>query len=461
MKTSKKTTIFYFIFLSMLFFSSCKDNNPTPTPTPTTSNGKKIIPVYEPITESTTWTNENRYLIKGNVYVVAGAELTIQAGTTIFGDKLSKGALIVCRGAKIHANGTASAPIVFTSAASKGFRNSGDWGGVVILGRSPNNQSNDQSIEGISAPEGDSGKYGGTIENDNSGEFTYVRIEYAGVALSPDNELNCLTFGSVGSGTTIHHVQVSFGGDDSFEWFGGSVNTKYLVAYSSWDDDFDTDFGYRGKNQFLASFRNPNLADKSGSCSFESDNDGSGSGKTPLTSAVFSNVTSFGPWVFAPLNQGNLSRSNANANFTRGAHIRRNSALKIYNSVIVGWGAQQGVYFDKTNADAAFKSNYLARTLGNVKEKNEGTLFDDSKFDNDNFIQEDQSTVDLSAILTGMTGSMNIANLTFQPSPNSILLSSKTITTDGLEQTSYIGAFDGNSNWMEGWTNFDPQNTDY
>src|SRR6185295_5852462 len=169
-------------------------------------------------------------------------ELTIEAGTVIFGDKVTKGALIVSRGAKIHAVGTATNPIVFTSTAPKGFRNYGDWGGVVILGKAQNNQSNDQLIEGISAATGDNGKHGlgtataGTTENDNSGEFQYVRIEFAGIALSTDNELNGLTMGSVGSATKIDHIQVSYSGDDSYEWFGGTVNTSYLIAYRGWDD---------------------------------------------------------------------------------------------------------------------------------------------------------------------------------------------------------------------------------
>src|SRR4030095_6414885 len=175
-----------------------------------------------------------------------------------------------------------------------------DWGGVVILGKAANNQSASQAIEGISAPSGDNGLYGGTTDDDNSGEFQYVRIEFAGIALSTDNELNGLTMGSVGSATKIDHVQVSYSGDDSFEWFGGKVNTSHLIAYRGWDDDFDTDFGYTGFNQFLVSYRDPNVADKSGSNGFESDNDAQGDTKTPQTAATFANVTFFGPFMYAP-----------------------------------------------------------------------------------------------------------------------------------------------------------------
>ena len=407
------------------------------------------------------WTANKYYLLKGNVYVQSGAELTIEPGTIIFGDKVTKGALVVSRGAKSHAKGTATAPIIFTSSAPKGFRNSGDWGGVVLLGKAVNNQSVDQAIEGISAPTGDNGKYGGAADDDSTGEFYYCRIEFAGIALSTDNELNGLTFGSVGSGTEVHHIQVSFSGDDSYEWFGGTVNTSYLVAYRGWDDEFDTDFGFRGNNQFIASFRDPNLADKSGSNGFESDNDGSGSTKTPLTAAKFSNVTFFGPYVYAALKSGALSAGNASANFTNGAHIRRNSALQVYNSAFVGWGQSHGILFDKTNVDAVFKGNYVGRTVGTLETIIAGNGYDDSNFTTENYLEVSQATVDLSAKFADMTGAMSIATPNGLLAVGSSLLSGAATVPNGLTQTDYIGAFDTTTNWMNGWTNFDPINTDY
>ncbi|MBL7872866.1 MAG: hypothetical protein JNM78_14715 [Cyclobacteriaceae bacterium] len=424
--------------------------------------GKETVIVDATITSNTTWSANKYYLLKGNVYVQAGAELTIDPGTIIFGDKVTKGALIISRGAKIHAKGTVAAPIIFTSSAPKGFRNYGDWGGVVLLGKAVNNQSADQTIEGISAATGDNGKYGGTADDDNSGEFYYARIEFAGIALSTDNELNGLTLGSVGSATQVHHIQVSFSGDDSFEWFGGTINTQYLVAYRGWDDEFDTDFGFRGNSQFLASFRDPNIADKSGSNGFESDNDGSGSTKTPLTAAKFSNVTIFGPYVFANLSGGNLSTNNASANYQNGGHIRRNSALQIYNTAIVGWGRNNGVFFDKTNVAAIFKGNYLGRTVGSLKTTDVTNGYSDATFTTDNAaIEATQSTVDLSAKFAGMTGAMNIATPNGLLATGSPLLTGAVVVPTGLIQTQYIGAFDATTNWMAGWTNFDPINTQY
>ncbi len=448
---------------NITFTVTDKQSTPkTGTATVAMTVGKETVTVDATITANTTWSASKYYLLKGNVYVQSGAELTIEPGTIIFGDKVTKGALIISRGAKIHAKGTAAAPIVFTSSAPKGFRNYGDWGGVVILGKAVNNQSLDQSIEGISAPTGDNGKYGGQADDDNSGEFYYARIEFAGIALSTDNELNGLTLGSVGSATQIHHIQVSYSGDDSYEWFGGTVNTSYLVAYRGWDDEFDTDFGYRGNNQYLASFRDPNIADKSGSCGFESDNDGSGSDKTPITAAKFSNVTIFGPYVFAPLSSGALSANAASANYTNGAHIRRNSALQVYNTVLVGWGRTNGVFFDKTNVNAVFKGNYVGRTVGTLKSASAATVpYNDANFATENVIETSQATVDLSAKFAGMTGAMNIASPNGLLAANSPLLTGAATVPAGLTQTTYVGAFDSANNWMTGWTNFDPINTTY
>jgi len=419
------------------------------------------------ITVNTTWTANKKYLLKGNIYVQAPAELTIEAGTIIMGDKVTKGALVVSRGAKIHAVGTATKPIIFTSSAPKGFRNIGDWGGVVLLGKAQNNQSADQPIEGISAPTGDNGKYGGTADDDNSGELQYVRIEFGGIALSTDNELNGLTFGSVGSGTKVDHIQVSYAGDDSYEWFGGTVNTSYLIAYRGWDDEFDTDFGFRGTNQFLVSYRDPNIADKSGSNGFESDNNAQGDDKTPQTAATFANVTFFGPYMYAALSSGALSASAISSNYKRGAHIRRNSALQVYNTVFAGANGD-GVFFENTNTAAVFKGNYIGRITGAAKPTptvRAATPYDDSNFATDNTIESPSNKVDLTALFAGSTN-----NLWSLATPSALLAANSTLLTGavtlptgkGLTQTAYRGAFDATTNWANStWTSYDPINAEY
>ena len=234
-----------FILLALaavVFTTACKESSvDTDEPIVLPSN---TIEVKADITGSTTWSADKIYLLKGIVNVTSGATLTIQAGTLIKGDKALKGTLVINRGGKIEAVGTVDKPIVFTSNQAPGARSAGDWGGIVLLGKAPNNQGSNQGIEGIPTDESGKASYGGTDAADNSGTLKYVRIEYAGVPLSPDNELNGLTLGSVGSGTTLDYIQVTRSGDDSFEWFGGTVNAKHILAIGGLDDDFDADFGY-------------------------------------------------------------------------------------------------------------------------------------------------------------------------------------------------------------------------
>ncbi len=429
----------------------------------------QTITVDANITTNTHWTADNHYLLKGNVFVVSGAELTIDAGTIIFGDKATKGALCISRGAKIHAIGTPDSVIVFTSTAPMGFRNYGDWGGVILLGKAPNNQSASQPIEGITPGSGggDNGLFGGTAEDDNSGEFEYCRIEFAGIALSTDNEINGLTFGSVGNKTKVDHVQVSYSGDDSYEWFGGSIFVHHMVAFRGWDDEYDTDFGFHGGGQFLVSFRDPNQADKSQSNGFESDNDAQGDDNTPLTSALFANVSFFGPWTFAALSNGALSASAVNNNYAHGAHLRRNTALQVYNCAFIGQSKLDGVYFQNTNAGCVFKGNYIGRILGPVVTVAPKTTdpYDTAGFFVNNWIESPISKVDLSDKWAGLSG---VADLTQPPSllaANSPLLTAGVTLPDDsrlIDKTvTYVGAFNATDNWMTGWTNFDPNSTDY
>lgn len=306
------------------------------------------------ITTNTTWTNDHIYVLSGYIYVTSGHTLTINPGTVVYGNDptlFSKGALIVTRGAKLMAVGTACQPVVFTSGTpNPKQRKRGDWGGVILLGKAQINVPGDTAnIEGI--PPTKLTLYGGGATpklNDNSGTLQYVRIEYAGVALSPNNEINGLTLGGVGRGTTIDHVQVSYSNDDSYEWFGGNVNAKYLIAFRGIDDDFDTDQGFSGMVQFGVALRDSKVADVSKSHGFESDNDANGSSNTPQTKAIFCNIT-----------EDAGGDTTQNSLFEAGVYIRRNSALKVYNSIVMGWPI--GIYIDGT----ASQNNVLADTLVN------------------------------------------------------------------------------------------------
>ncbi len=308
------------------------------------------------ITTNTTWTGV--VLLQNKIYVKNNATLTIAPGTIIRGDKATQGSLIITRGAKLNAQGTAAQPIVFTSNEAVGNRNEGDWGGIVLLGLARNNQPGGvANIEGI-VPTTDT-QYGGAFDNDNSGSLKYIRIEFAGIALEPNKEINGITFGSVGSATTVDYIQVSHSGDDSFEWFGGTVNCKHIIAYRGLDDDFDTDFGYRGKVQFALSIRDKDISDAAGdSNAFESDNDAAGSTAQPKTMPIFSNVTLVGP-----KSDGSVALP-VGEKFEKAFRLRRNTSTSILNSLVTGW--EKGLSIEGTpvvnnvNGDSlVFSTNIL------------------------------------------------------------------------------------------------------
>ena len=282
------------------------------------------------------------------MYITRGVTLTVQKGATVKGSfsGADVASLIICRGGKIIAQGTADDPIIFTSASPN--PQSGDWGGIVICGRAGLNTSYlgtnglYQVEGGIDNAQGDGLAGSGDafapapINNDNSGVLSYVRIEYAGYAFQPDKEINSLTMAGVGNGTTIDHIQVTYAKDDAYEWFGGNVNCKYLIAYKTQDDDFDTDNGFSGNVQFGLILRDSLIADISTSEAFESDNNSGGTISTPKTAAVFSNITAIGP-------RATLSNI-GNTLYRAGAQIRRNSSMSLFNSIIMGW--PQGILID-------------------------------------------------------------------------------------------------------------------
>lgn len=296
------------------------------------------------ISVNTTLTANKTYLLNGAVYVDSLVTLTIEPGTVLRGAKGVKSFLLVQRGGKINADGTQCKPIVFTSNEAVNARTAGDWAGVILLGKARHNLGVNNLIEGLL---GTSPKnfHGGTDDADNSGVLRYVRIEYAGEILSTNNELNALTMGSVGNGTTLDYIQTSWGKDDSFEWFGGSVNAKHLIAYKGLDDDLDTDNGYSGTVQFALCIKDPNQSDISDSEGFESDNSATGNnGLFPKTSARFLNVTQIGGFRCASNTAGSGVAPSAIFRHKRGARVRRNSDLKIQNSILMNnW---RGLFID-------------------------------------------------------------------------------------------------------------------
>ena len=419
------------------------------------------------------------YTLKGWVYIADGAELTIEPGTIIKGDKQTKAALIAERGGKLIAKGTAQEPIVFTSEQEAGQRRPGDWGGIILCGNARNNQG-EQQIEG-----GPRTKHGGNNDSDNSGALSYVRIEFAGYPFQKDKEINGLTFGSVGSGTQIDHVQVSYSNDDSFEWFGGTVNCKYLVAYKGWDDDFDTDNGFSGKVQYGLALRDSKIADTSQSNGFESDNCADGATVEPYTTATFSNITFVGPKVldnnfqnttdYITAGAYNPNNGSALGKFQAAMQIRRSSRLNCINSVAIGWpiglivdGEKggtvqaakaglfklQNVYFAGMDAVGTDANKVYDDYLYDAQNKQ---VIDENKksYSNTFFFSEPSNKYFESwTSLVGLDG--------YTPVAGSPLLGAASFDGwTGFDNVSYIGAFSGSDNWMNGWTNFDPQNTKY
>jgi len=459
--------------LATIILGSCRkivvDNNGTDAghnPPPTTTG--QVITLEGKITKDTVLTAGNTYILKGLVYIKNNSTITIEPGTVVKGQYLDPiGGLVITRGSRIIANGSADKPIVFTSNSPN--PRSGDWAGIVLLGKSTTNSSFNGTaglgeIEGgINNADGD-GLYGGTDDNDNSGVLKYVRIEYAGFAFLPDKEINSLTMGGVGRGTTIDHVQVTYAKDDAYEWFGGTVDCKYLIAYKTQDDDFDTDNGFRGRVQFGLIIRDSLIADLSNSESFESDNDANGSTLTPQTGAIFSNVTSIGPLA-------TLS-NNGSGYFLAAAQIRRNSAISIFNSAFVGWptgillDGSKGRYTELNVADSTLRIRncIIAGCKTSVKyAANTGTP---SGFTTADALNWFNTPYFGNSILTNvsdakMVNPFNAANFDPTPFGTSPLASGGSFTDPKLQQGFTSVTFRGavapggaDANWWKGWTVF-------
>jgi hypothetical protein len=506
----RKSLTYAFVLLTMAFpFVSCDNsdnNNPTPEPTEErtwgTDGGLKSVNDIlfgtnrdtigngdsELVFKGTQTIKKGTYYLKGWIYIADGSTLTIEPGTVIRGDKKTMAALIAERGGKLIAQGTASSPIVFTSAQPAGSRKPGDWGGIILCGKAPNNQNNDQQIEG-----GPRTHHGGSDASDNSGILSYVRIEFAGYPFQKDKEINGLTLGSVGDGTQIDHVQVSFSNDDSFEWFGGTVNCNHLVAYSGWDDDFDTDNGFSGNVQFGLAIRNPRIADQSQSNGFESDNDAGGDLIEPYTKAVFSNITFIGPMgrdgfenTTDYITGGSFNPNNGSAlgKYQTAMHIRRASRLSCFNSVVVGWPI--GIILDGEKGDTQTSATKGLLNIQNVwfaalgitgSDANKSYVdelitswkspitYDKTKksFSSTWLLAQPNVKVVDSASSWNLTDGIN-AGVPFRPQAGSPLLDAASFTSSLLSsftKVSYIGAFGANDTWLDGWTNFDPENTNY
>ena len=439
------------VLFSVAALSSCvkvEFNEPSTPPPPTTST------VIEGTIDKSTTITKGKYTLKGYVYVNNGAILTIEAGTVIMSDVTEKGALIVERGSKIIADGRADAPIIFTSGKASGQRAQGDWGGIILLGKAPTNRPTSPApiIEGgVNRP------YGGTDPNDNSGILRFVRIEFSGIAAEPGSEINGLTCGGVGAGTVLENIQVSYGADDGYEFFGGTVNAKNLISFATFDDDYDFDFGYSGKIQFAVALRDK-PADTDQANGIECDNDGTGTAASPFTKPQLSNLTLIGPYDTT----GSASTHGFSNRWRRATRfVLRNSILMSHRKA--GFSMESaGTATDYKSGASEFKNNIVAVYTKPYAASDAGAAGVMTDAEIKTKAESEGCTTLASRDDVQLTDPFNLNAPNFLPKTGSPALTGTSFT--GMDtwftNTTYRGAF-GTNNWMGGWSNFTPKTNNY
>lgn len=420
------------------------------------------------------------YLLSGLVYVDTLDVIQIDAGSTIKGIPgaagVPGGGLVITRGGKIEANGTSSAPIVFTTNSASPA--SGQTSGIIILGRATTNLGDTARIEGIGGVPPLIPYYGGSVDTDNSGILKYVRIEYAGFELSPDNEINGLTLGGVGSGTTIDYVEVYKAADDGIEFFGGTVNATHVVVVNPLDDGLDFDNGFRGRIQYALVVEDTTRADKSGSNGIESDNNATGNPRSPVTKPLIANLTIIGQPNQALATKTNFAPSGT-GKYGVAAQWRRSSQFEVYNSVFLGFN--NGILLDNTvptGGTAADQTTQEKYRDGVSKIKNNLVhAFNVPFYSNPAYpYSATKPYADPADNNTGYANATD-ANLAIRlkdpfnrvpvdfylPRTGAPAVASPALTGGlttglpaGLVGTTYRGAFDGTAanNWATGWTKF-------
>ena len=384
------------------------------------------------LTQNATIREGDTVVLRGGVFVgddVSQTVLTIEPGATILGEASTKGMLVIRRNSKIMAVGTKERPIVMTSEKPAGQRSRGDWGGLIINGKAPLNTGDE------AYGEGGTGYYGGTDANDNSGQLSYVRVEFAGREISPDNELNGIALQGVGSGTQIDHVQIHMNKDDGIEFFGGTANAKYVLITGVADDCFDFTDGWQGKAQFIVAQQYPDDGDNG----FECDNNGEDHSSTPMSNPLIYNFTMIGADTSSYSDDGTL--------------LRAGTMGKWYNGIVTKFN---DCWFDIDDSVTWANADGGSLVLDN-------TIF----FNNKNF-KEDGDTLTGHRVrtfaLTTMqhnaeaTGSvvvdpLNIDSPNFKPTGEALTHPVATPPNDGFfTPVNFIGGVDPNDDWTAGWT---------
>jgi hypothetical protein len=371
-----------------------------------------VVPVSGDINGGN-WTANNAYFLATPVNVTGGV-LNIEPGTIILGSQEFQGTLVIRQGAQINANGTADEPIIFTSELPVGQRGPGDWGGLVINGFAPTNQQNPTG-------EGDSGPYGGNDPNDSSGTLRYVRVEFAGIRFSDQNELNGIALQGVGRGTTIDHVQVHFNQDDGIEFFGGTVDAKYVLITGAEDDSLDWTFGWNGRLQHFVAIQ----LGQEGDFGIEADSFRDAPDTEPRSNPTIAN----GTWI-------GLAGTGAS-----GFLLRRGTGVTIRNAIVTRFtGAEGPVIID---GDA---SNALVGTLLTI----DNSIFFNNTGPNPlpglgaNNIFSNPRLADPLALIPDIA-----------PRPGSPARGNGVNLGGFFDNVNYIGGVNPNDSWIDdGWTTF-------
>lgn len=426
---------------------------PDARPTPDGPPGGQVIRLNDDITTNTTFTANNVYVIPRlkQLFVEPGATLTIEPGTVVKGEQGS--VLVVTRGARIIADGTADHPIVLTTNQPDDQKTRGYWGGLLVLGAAPINvntlstpPSTEATFEAFTSaiPEG---KFGGDDLADDSGVIRYVRIEFAGYNFVADREFNNFTLCGVGSGTTVDYVQVHSGSDDGIELFGGTVNVKHIVSTQNGDDGFDTDNGWQGKAQFIVVQNVRPDGAREASNGFESDNHGTAASytATPRTLPTMYNATLIGDHTYA-------------AGSSYAMVLRRGTGGHYHNVIVTGFPL--GIELrDQATADQAAAGDLYFKS----------SIFFNNDGDGDNWPPPQTSgDIDEAALFTqaswanrfvdpGLSANMlQVQTPDFTPMAGAAALTgAETPPDDGFfdPAATFVGAV-GATDWTAGWTAF-------
>jgi hypothetical protein len=387
-------------------------------PVGTTSVSDKVCRLQGTYTSDLTLTSANSYLLSGGVFIggdnVNSARLIIQPGTTVKGQS-GRDFLVINRGSQLIADGRKDAPIVFTS--DRKVR--GGWGGLILNGNAPINGCSAGVCE--AEGEGSTGKYGGPFADDSSGIMRFVRVEYSGFQITPENELNGIAFQGVGAGTTVENVQVHQTADDGVEFFGGTVNVRNLVVTGARDDSIDWVNGWTGKIQFAIVKQYDDEANNG----IEADNLSSDNLAQPQSLPELSNLTLLGTSAGA-------------AKGGAGILLRAGTGARIYNSIVSG--------FKSSCLDIDDRATFNQAKIGMA-----GNVILCAK----NFDEEAGDPFKVSEWYLSGEG-----NVLKDPVLNGVVSAqARTLTTPALpedlffDEVDFVGAVRSSSeNWTSGWT---------